>query len=141
MPTRNTSTGAILESTILPSLERNGYQVSSQVYVGPKPNGKRHIVDALAVSPKGKDILISVKWQQVGGTAEEKIPYEVIKLIYSIENSDGRFDKAYLVLAGEGWTLKQWYFSGALKEYINKSHLVDIISLDKFITLANTKKL
>jgi hypothetical protein len=141
LATRNTTTGATLEELILSPLRRNGYQVGSQVYVGNTPNGRRHRVDALAVSPEGKDILISVKWQQVSGTAEEKIPYEVIKLIYSIENSEGRFDKAYLVLAGNGWTLRDWYLSGELKKYITKSHLVDIVNLDGFITLANKKKL
>jgi hypothetical protein len=138
---RNTSTGAVLEDTILPCLKRNGYQSKSQVFVGYKPNGKLHRVDVLATNPKQEEILVSLKWQQVGGTAEEKLPFEVIKLIYSIKNSEGRFDRAYIVVGGGGWSLKEWYLSGALKEYLEYDGLVEIVSLDDFITLANKKKL
>lgn len=141
MSPRNTSTGAVLEDTILPCLKRNGYQSRSQVLVGYKPNGKQHRIDVLAINPKQEEILISLKWQQVGGTAEEKLPYEVIKLVYSIKNSEGRFDRAYIVIGGGGWTLKEWYLSGALKEYLEYEDLVEIVSLDEFITLANRKKL
>jgi hypothetical protein len=139
--TQNTTSKEVSEYTILPWLKQGGYKVEAQAYVGNTPNGRKHRVNALAVTSDNREILVSFKWQQMRGITEEKIPYEVIKLIYSIENSEGRFDKAYLVLAGDGWTLKDWYLSGELAKYITKSHLVDIVSLDKFMSLANKKKL
>lgn len=143
MVAQNTTTGAVAEYTILPYLKRNGYKVETQAYVGTNPNGREYRVDALSVTPDNKEILVSLKWKwrQVSGIVEEKIPYEVITLIRLIENSEGRFNKAYLVLVGDGWTLKDWYISGKLKDYVMKSHLVDIISLDTFISWANRKKL
>jgi len=42
--------------------------------------------------------LISMKWQQVSGTAEQKVPFEVICLIEALKNNGGRYSKAYLVL-------------------------------------------
>jgi len=56
-----------------------------------------HVVDAVA-EKNGKQILISVKWQQVSGTAEQKVPFEVLCLLEAIEN--GPYQKAYLVLGG-----------------------------------------
>ena len=41
-------------------------------------------------------ILISVKWQQVSGTAEQKVPFEIIGLADAVLT--GEYAKAYLVL-------------------------------------------
>jgi hypothetical protein len=37
----------------------------------------RHFVDVIA-EKDGKRFLVSLKWQQVSGTAEQKVPFEVI---------------------------------------------------------------
>jgi hypothetical protein len=134
-------TGAVLEDTVLPALKRNGYTYSSQVYIGPSVSGGRHIVDVIAVQPGGSEALISVKYQQTSGTAEEKVPYEVIKLIHAIKNSEGRFTRAYIILAGTRWSKRVFYLSGALADYIIGYELVKIITLDDFLALANRKTL
>src|SRR3982751_2263068 len=96
----NTNTGAVLESTVIPALRANGYKFISQREIGAKIGGGKHRVDVWAESPNGVELLISIKWQQVSGTAEQKVPYEIIKLIHAVKSSAGRFPYAYLVLGG-----------------------------------------
>lgn len=141
MSPRNTSTGAVLEDTVIPALKRNGYIYSSQVYIGASVSGGKHVVDVIAAQPGGTEALISVKYQQTSGSAEEKVPYEVIKLIHAIKTSEGRFTRAYLLLAGSGWSKRTFYLSGALSDYIIGYELVKIITLDDFLPLANRKSL
>lgn len=142
MVPRDTRTGGVLENTLLPSLQNNGYKTESQADVGQKPNGRKHKIDILVETPGHEKVLVSVKWQQSGGTAEEKIPFEVIKLLYSIEESAGKYNRAYIVLGGkQGWTLKDWYIKGGLNDYIKNAEDIKIVGLEDFITLCNNKKL
>ena len=80
-----------------------------------------------------------MKWQQVSGTAEQKVPFEIICLIEAIES--GEYEKAYLVLGGEGWKLRDVYVAGVLKRYILNSERVDIVTLESFVGRANQGKL
>ncbi len=72
----------------------------------------RHFVDVIA-EKDGKRFLVSLKWQQLSGTAEQKVPFEVISLADAV-TKDG-FTKAYLVLGGEGWTLRAFYTEADLQ--------------------------
>jgi hypothetical protein len=138
MTPRNTSTGAVLEAMILPALARGGYGVTKQTKLGLRPGGRRQIVDAVAKSPVAS-ILISLKWQQVRGTAEQKVPFEVMCLADSVRA--GSADKAYLVLGGDGWTLREYYTSGALSEHLIHATHVKVVTLEAFIRLANNGQL
>jgi len=111
MTPRDTRTGVVLEAMIIPALERGGYKWEKQVTVGTRPNGKQHKVDVVAYSNTGEKYLISLKWQQTSGTAEQKVPFEVICLADVILNCKGKYTKAYLVLGDEGWTLREFYIS------------------------------
>ena len=71
---------------ILPALSRGGYSYETQVDIGRRLNGGRHLVDVLA-KKDGRRYLISLKWQQVGGTAEQKVPFEVISLVEAIHDT------------------------------------------------------
>src|SRR6266478_1662418 len=102
----NTRTGGVLEAMILPALDRGAYGHRAQVAIGDRLGCGRHVVDAIA-EKDGRQILVSVKWQQVAGTAEQKVPFEVICLLDALES--GKFEKAYVVLGGEGWTLRNLY--------------------------------
>lgn len=93
-------------------------------------------MDILAEDSRARRFLISLKWQQVNGTAEHKIPFEVISLAHArTENED--IYKAYLVLGGDGWRYKEFYLSGGLDRHLRNTELVDIVSLDEFVALAN----
>lgn len=135
---RDTRTGRVLEEMILPSLKRGGYLCQTQQVVGTRLGGNgRHFVDAIA-EKDGKRYLVSLKWQQVSGTAEQKVPFEVICLVDAVEAHG--FDKAYLVLGGAGWTLRDFYVGGGLKKYL-KYDKVEILTLESFVAMANRGRL
>jgi hypothetical protein len=123
---------------ILPALKRGGYTFQTQQKVTPRPGGRRHFVDVVA-EKDGHRYLVSLKWQQVSGTAEQKVPFEVISLADAAKQ--GKFTKAYLVLGGEGWTLRNFYTDGGLKSHLVDSDKVDILTLEKFVAIANQAKL
>lgn len=138
MSVRGTRTGAVLEQTILPVLRAGGYGVACQVRIGKRPGGGTHFVDAV-VSRGERRFLVSLKWQQVSGTAEQKVPFEVICLADAV--AGGSFDCAYLVLGGEGWKLREFYVSGELRRYMPTTDRVEVVTLERFITLANRNEL
>lgn len=134
----NTNTGGVLEAMILPALTRGGYTSTKQVNVGTRCGGGTHKVDALAY--KGADtILVSLKWQQTGGTAAHKVPLEVMCLADSVRT--GHAQRAYLVLGGDGWTLRDYYTSGAMAEHLTHAALVSVVTLEACIRLANNGQL
>jgi len=131
---RDTRTGGVLEAMVLPALKRGGYTYETQVKIGKRPGGGTHKVDAVA-EKGGERILVSLKWQQVGGTAEQKVPFEVICLAEEVRG--GQFQKAYLVLGGDGWTLRDFYTSGGLQQHLTHAGKVQVLTLERFVAVAN----
>lgn len=136
----NTQTGGVLEAMVLPALERGGYTSQVHVHVGKRIGMGRHIVDVVAEKDDRK-LLVSMKWQQVPGTAEQKVPFEVICLLDAMDVSPGIYEKAYVVLGGEGWKLRGFYTSGGLIKYITYGDRLEILSLEGFVARANQGKL
>jgi hypothetical protein len=137
---RDTRTGGVLEAAVLPALKQGGYDSVQSVDVGLRLGGGRHRIDVLAHKADEK-ILISLKWQQTSGTAEQKIPFEVICLIDAVQNSGGEFSRAYLVLGGHGWKLRTFYITGGLRQYIQYDEHVHIRDMETFIAEANKGRL
>jgi hypothetical protein len=123
---------------ILPALKRGGYGYLSQQHIGNRFGGGRHFVDVIAEKDVFK-CLVSLKWQQVSGTAEQKVPFEIICLADAVRQ--GPYDKAFLVLGGEGWKLRSFYVGGGLKSYLVDADKVDILTLESFVARANQGKL
>ena len=138
MSPRNTTTGGVLEAMILPALTRGGYTSLTQQQVGQRFGGGRHFVDVIA-EKEGLRYLVSLKWQQVSGTAEQKVPFEIICLADAVRQ--GTFAKAYLVLGGEGWKLRSFFVGGGLKSYLVDADRVDLLTLEGFVARANQGKL
>ena len=139
MSPRDTRTGDVLEQMILPALERGGYNYERQANIGRRFGVGRHKVDALAGKDQRK-ILVSLKWQQVSGTAEQKVPFEVISMIEAMET--GQYAAAYVVLGGINWKFKDFYLKRGLDIYIPKgAAMVTLISLEEFVVKANQGKL
>ena len=134
MSPRDTSTGQVLEQMVLPALRRGGYDCKTRVNIGSRLGGRCHLVDAIAAKGDRK-WLVSMKWQQVDGTAEQKVPFEVMCLAESVLS--GGHAGAYLVLGGEGWTLRDFYTSGGLRRYLLHADKVSILSLEGFVAKAN----
>lgn len=95
------------------------------------------MVDLIVSKRDEKPVLVSLKWQQTGGTAEQKVPFEIICLLKALRNNGGRYGKAYVVLGGGGWTLREFYVKGGLKEYLTGSDLVSVVALESFVAAAN----
>jgi hypothetical protein len=139
MSPRDTGTGRVLEEMVLPSLRRGGYTYpDGPQNIGVRFGGGRHYVDVIA-SKDGAQYLVSLKWQQVSGTAEQKVPFEVICLADAVIN--GPFAKGYLVLGGEGWKLRNFYTGGGLRNQLVHADKVEILTLEGFVGRANQGKL
>ena len=138
MTPRNTSTGAVLEAMILPALARGGYAAVKQQTIGTRCGGGAHKVDAVATRGDER-ILVSLKWQQTGGTAEQKVPFEVMCLADAV--TSGHAVRAFLVLGGDGWKLRDYFTSGKLSEHLIHAALVRFVMLEAFIRLANNGEL
>jgi hypothetical protein len=123
---------------VLPALARGGYTARSQVLTGARPGGGPHKLEAVA-EKDGEKIIISLKWQQSSGTAEQKVPFEVMCLADAVRERLAH--KAYLVLGGTGWKLRAYFTSGALKEHLVHAGLVRVVSLEEFVAAANSGKL
>lgn len=140
MGSRDTTTGssyeAIIEMCIKRSCEKNGLEAISQTNIGTKPGGGKHRVDWEIIDKQDPNSrgLISCKYQGTSGTAEEKMAYEVIKLLYTMK-VDPRYKKSWIIMGGEGW-------SAGMREFI-KNHLsewipgmrdkVEILTTDQLI--------
>jgi hypothetical protein len=126
---RDTTTGNLNEKEIEKFLSENLSQtVKSQVIIGKKRNDGVHIVDLMiggeTYTPKNRKRpisnhkggqLISLKYQEVFGTAEEKVPFEVMKLQDAIDDYD--YESAIIVLCGDnGWSWKEEYLSERFKK-------------------------
>jgi PD-(D/E)XK nuclease superfamily protein len=136
----DTRTGAVLEAMVLPALKRGGYTYQIQAKIGERLGCGAHKVDVLAEKDERR-LLISLKWQQASGTIEQKVPFETICLAEALDRG---YDKAYVVLGGEGMRakLRQFYVSGGLKPYLNVPwDRIDIVTLEGFIAKANQGKL
>jgi len=113
---RNTASGKFYEDTVERAIRQsclaNNLSAKSQQTIGTSPSGRKHRVDWELISNGDPNIrgLVSCKVQITGGTAEEKVPFEVIKLIHAMD-TDTRYKRAWIVLGGKGFTpgLKEFY--------------------------------
>src|SRR5262245_56700814 len=99
---------------VLPALKNGGYAYKTQQHIGKRLGVGKHMIDVVA-NKDDRTILVSMKWQQVSGTAEQKVPYEVICLMEALESKE--YAKAYLVLGGDKWSLREMYVSGGLAKF------------------------
>ena len=105
---RDTTSGSSYEIEVESLLEDySEHAVESQVMVGSKRNGGKHYCDIVL---NGNE-LISLKYQRVQGTAEEKIPFEFMKLQHAV--NDYGYKSATIVVAGpdKAWKWKEYYLS------------------------------
>lgn len=124
MAQRDTTTGsnyeAIIEMCIKRSCVKNELTAIPQAMVGEKPGGGKHRVDweiYRNTDPTFRG-LISCKFQGTSGTAEEKIAYEVIKLLHAMK-VDSRYKKSWIIMGGDGW-------STGMRSFVN-NHLAEWI--------------
>jgi hypothetical protein len=138
---RDTTTGssyeAIIEMCIKRSCEKNNLKAANQVTIGLKPGGGKHRVDweISDILNPDKRGLISCKYQGTSGTAEEKIAYEVIKLLHAMK-VDSRYEKSWIIIGGEGWSSGMRAFIKVhLREWIPEmKNKIEILTTDELIS-------
>jgi len=139
MSPRDTGTGPILEKMILPALERAGYQPQRRYRVpDPFRPEREHLLDIAAFQRNGNPpIGIAAKWQQSSGTAEEKVPMEVLRLIKLVEGK--HLERGYVLLGGTGWRFRDYFLSKSfMKEFCSPAaSMVRVVDLETLITLIN----
>lgn len=133
---RKTTTGLVFEQSVALALQHGGFHTMFQQHVGTRLGGGKHIVDIVATKGSQK-ILVSLKWQQTSGTAEQKVPYEYLCLAQTLYEKP-MFSKAFLVLGGNGWT-KRDFFIEELSDWIkHRGPKVMVMEGNDFIALANS---
>ena len=132
-----TRTGTGQELMIESLLEFNHYDYQKQVFIGKQLFNNRYKADFVA----DHSIIISLKWQQVAGTAEQKVIYEIASLIKIIENDN--FKKAYVVIGGNGFSqnAKEYLFSQEHRNILKHGDLVENIGVEDFIARLNNHNL
>lgn len=123
---RTDKTGKDFENFCEYLLSLAGRSVDEQVNIGLRPTGGAHNVDLIVE----ENVLVSLKYQDVAGTAEEKIPYEEMCLQHACQNYG--YTKAFVVLAGPGWKHDQSYRDDVFSEWKNTPN-VSIINFDEFL--------
>ncbi len=131
-------TGEVLETKVLPALRRGGYNCQVHVRIGKYLRGATQKVHAVAEKDSQRT-LVSMKWRQRRGTGEQKVPFEVIRLADAV--CTGKFKKAYLVLGGTGWSLRDYYLSSAFRRHFLQASKVNLMTLEAFAALAINGKL
>ena len=110
-------------------LSAAGYDVEEQINIGLRPTDTAHNVD-LIVSVGTVQTIVSLKYQDVNGTAEEKIPYEQICLQHACETYG--YTNALIVLAGPGWKHDECFRSNALSKWMNVPN-TKVVNFDEFL--------
>jgi len=118
------------------ALRSNSYTFTRQERVGKSLFGGHYIAD-LVVEWRGMKYVISCKWQQVPGTTEQKVLYEIASLIKVVK--EGGFGLAFLVIGGPGWSRQ---FREALLENLHVNvlkdgELVKVVDLDHMVAIIN----
>ncbi len=125
-----------MEQMVQLALTHGRYTLTRNKHVGSRLGIGKHRIDTYAEDVQGRVHLISLKWQQSQGTAEQKIPFEVISLIELLQTNEDYY-KAHLVLGGDGWKYKNFYVEGDLWPFIPNARMVNIMTLDTFVGAAN----
>ena len=119
-----TTAGTEVENFIEYQLEQEGYNVETQVAAA----GINVDWSRIDIVLPDRNEAISLKYQDVAGTAEEKILYEAESL--SLMCHAHNYARGTIVLSGGGWSpVKYLWF---LTEYVPPSN-VRVISYDDFV--------
>jgi hypothetical protein len=77
----------------------------------------------------------------VSGTAEQKVPFEAMCLADAILVNPDEYQKGFIVLGGDGWSLRTFFVEGGLQSHLAHPELVEIVTLERFVARANSGRL
>jgi len=123
------STGASFEARVEKIIRSLGLSYLRQVKMGASILGRRRITDFLVYDDAGRSLGIECKFQQVPGSAEDK-------LVHTITDFDARPVKHILVFGGEGFSrnIRGYLLSTGKAVELSqlRSYLVFYFSLERY---------
>ncbi len=123
------------------ALNRAGYMVARDVSVGEIFDDRNQKVHMQASNTQSGGVhFITLQGQNQSGTTSEKVPLSAMKLI-ELARRSSQCTRHYLVLYGNDWKLKRFYLNDGLAKFLMDSHFVKVVSIDKFLELANQGQL
>jgi PD-(D/E)XK nuclease superfamily domain len=129
-PVRTDELWGRFENLVAYILKGGGYSVREQVLFG-RRHGGQYKLDVMA-NRGTRVIAVSVKWQRVPGSWEEKVPAEIETLENNIKHHP-EVALGYVVLGGPGWAAqKRARWCRGVRDTAN----VRCIDLDAFCALA-----
>lgn len=138
-PGKMPSTQSELVEVCSSTLRESGWQIQRNLALAPSPKGGQLRTDILGFHKEtGKRVAVFPRWQASLGTAEEKIPFQIMKFEMAVAARPDCADAAYFVLEGNGWTWREFYLSPALMEYLPRKTRSKCVRLETFYQLALT---
>jgi len=123
------STGASFEARVEKIIRSLGLSYLRQVKMGASILGRRRITDFLVYDDAGRSLGVECKFQQVPGSAEDK-------LVHTITDFDARPVKHILVFGGEGFSrnIRGYLLSTGKAVELSqlRSYLVFYFSLEQY---------
>ena len=124
---RTDKTGKDFEHFCEHLLSLAGLNVEEQVNIGLRPTGGAHNTDLVV----DQSTIVSLKYQDVAGTAEEKIPYEQMCLQHACFTYG--YESGIIVLAGPGWKHDNAYRNDVFETWMHTPN-VTVLNFDEFLT-------
>ncbi len=137
------ATWQLFENILDDALTKKGYTVLDNKSLNLKCSftGRKHLPDKLIQTQTEEIIVLSKKWQESRGTAEEKVIYEIFKLLDLLNNQEYKIKSCYIILGGMGWSkqLKEYYLSHKWNNFLENDfkNKVKIVIFDEILTLIN----
>lgn len=114
-------------------LRQADWKIQRNAVLAPSPKGGVLRADILAMDThSGERIAVYPRWQQSSGSAEEKLPFHLIKFGIAISARPDSAQRAYFVIAGNGWTWNEFYLTDGLSAYMSSSVNSKVVSLEGF---------
>lgn len=113
-------------------LRTTGWRIRRNYPLSDSPKGGSLRADIMATSEiLHKRIAVYPRWQATSGTAEEKLPFQLIKVQIAAELRPDILAAAYFVLEGNGWSWREYYLSNDLNRHLRISLPVHCVSLSE----------
>lgn len=123
-------------------LRVQGWQVRRSVPLAASPKGGYIEAELLALDPvSGRRIIVIPRWQAKSGSAEEKVPFHIIKVQLACSAEPDVAQAAYFVLEGAGWTWRDYFVGGSLDQYLNVRVPTRCLTFPDFAALASRQAL
>jgi hypothetical protein len=120
-------TGKTYKAALNSFVRECGYSVAENVIVGEKIDGSTMKASLVLRPDKKRRVLVFVRTQTVSGSAEDKVPYDLL----NADKVRNKGEKAFLVLSGKGWSLeKKKFFVTSLGRKLGSS--VKVLSESDF---------